>query len=131
MKNRIKKPAIIQNAQTVYGGVDSHKWENKMELIRLLSGKTDAKRTTDLTTPPGTKTVTLHNDDAVKKPTNSKAKTRPRAGYVVGKIVHILRAKANTTSRLLIPLHHWPGKKTQRTIINDKMHLCAGTNNRS
>ena len=39
MKRPTKQEPMVKCAQAVCGGVDSHKWENKVEILRLVAAK--------------------------------------------------------------------------------------------
>ena len=39
MKKPIKNQHTIKCIHTIYNGIDSHKWENKMEIQHLISSK--------------------------------------------------------------------------------------------
>jgi len=42
-KNTIKDRQTVKCISVIYNGVDSHKWENKMEIQHLISCKPDVK----------------------------------------------------------------------------------------
>lgn len=41
--NRVDKKTTIKPRLTLCNAIDSHKWETKMEIVRLISGKPDLK----------------------------------------------------------------------------------------
>jgi hypothetical protein len=43
MKKHIKDKQTVKCGPEIFNGVDSHKWENKMEIQHLTSSKADVK----------------------------------------------------------------------------------------
>jgi hypothetical protein len=38
-----RKKAIVKPRPAMYNGLDSHKWQTKIEIVRLISGKPDLR----------------------------------------------------------------------------------------
>jgi hypothetical protein len=129
MKTPIKKPAINNSTQSVFGGIDIQKWESKIELIHLIGGKTGEKRILGPSKMPARGNVPLYAGNVAKMSPKPKGGHRAWTGNVAGKIVHLL--KANILSRLLFAWYLWPGQKTETTFDSGNIPLCAGTNNRT